>query len=464
MPTLSPTVIASLRSRCRGEVLVAGDEGYDGARSIWNGAIDKKPGVIVRCRDAADVATALQHARQAGIEVSVRGGGHNVAGFALTDGGLTIDLSAMRDVAVDPANRRATCGGGATWEDLDAACQQHGLAVPGGFVSHTGVAGLTLGGGLGWLTRRAGLSCDNLIAAEVVTADGRVVRAADTENADLFWAIRGGGGNFGVVTSFTFRLHEVGPMVNLALLFWGVDRGRDVLRFARDFIPALPPEATAFIGGLSAPPEPFVPERYHFQTGYALLVVGFGDAESHGRLAARVREALPPLFEMVTPIPYVALQQIFNASSPWGLLAYVKAVHLDEFTDDAIEVITTHFPKKQSPMSIMPVFALGGAYAAVAEDAVAFGGSRETRYVVSISAGAMDADTLAAEREWVRSFWSALVPHASGVGSYVNFMSEHEENRVRAAYGPAKYDRLAAIKAKWDPDNVFHLNANVKPS
>src|SRR5712691_475712 len=261
--------IEAFRSGFHGVVLTPGEHDYDGARSVWNGAIDRKPAVIARCSTAEDVADAIRFARENGLEISVRGGGHNYAGHAVCDDGLMIDLSPMNGVAVDPGARLALCGGGATWGDLDAATQEHGLATPEASSSTRGIAGLTLGGGIGWLTKKAGLSCDNLVGAEVVTADQRIVRASSTEEPDLFWAIRGGGGNFGVVTSFEFALHEVGPMVNVGLFFWGLDRGTEALRLSRDFIKTLPPDATGFIGAaLSAPPAPFVPEEYHFLPGW----------------------------------------------------------------------------------------------------------------------------------------------------------------------------------------------------
>jgi hypothetical protein len=456
--------VKSLQAAVSGTVTLPGDAGYDVACSIWNGAIDRRPAVVASCAGSADVAAALAFARDEDLEVSVRGGGHNYAGFALCDGGLMIDLTPMKSVAVDPAARRVACGGGTTWGELDAATQEHGLAVPGGFISQTGVAGLTLGGGFGWLNRLAGLSSDNLVGAEVVTADGRVLHASEKENADLFWALRGGGGNFGVVTSFEFALHDVGPMLHLGLFFYAPEQGRDLLRFARDFIPGLPDECGAFLAGLNAPPEPFVPEQHQLAPVFAIAVVGFQDDEAHARLIDPIRAAVPPLFELVTPIPYVALQQMFNESAPWGILAYEKAVYLDELTDAAIDVIVEHQPKKQSPLSFLPIFPLGGAYSRAPGDATAFGGRRDTKYVVNISAACPTPELFDADRSWVRAFWTDLVQHATGVGSYVNFMSEYEENRVRAAYGPDKYERLAQIKAKYDPDNVFHLNANVLPA
>jgi FAD/FMN-containing dehydrogenase len=444
--------------------VTSADPDYDTARSVWNGAINRRPAVIARCATANEVATAIRFAEERGLEISVRGGGHNFAGYAVWDGGLMVDLSGMRKVTVDPATRRAVSGGGATWGDLDAATQAHGLAVTGGFISHTGVGGLTLGGGIGWLTRKAGLSSDNLVAAEVVTAEGRILRASADTNADLFWAIRGGGGNFGVVTSFEYQLHQVGPLVHLGLFFWGLDKGADALRLSRDFIKTLPEDTAAFIAGLSAPPAAFVPEQHRLTPGYALLVVGLGSPHEHARAIKPVREAVPPLFELVTPIPYVQLQRMFDEANPWGILGYEKALYLDEFTDDVIRVCTEYLPRKKSPLSFTPIFVLDGAYRKVSEDQTAFGGSRAARFAFNIAAICPTPELLEADRAWVRSFWEALRPYASGSGSYVNFMSEYEEDRVRAAYGATKYERLARTKADYDPENVFHLNANIKPA
>ena len=377
---------------------------------------------------------------------------------------MMIHLGAMNGVSVDPAARRAVCGGGATWAELDAATQQHGLATPGGFISHTGIAGLALGGGIGWLTKMAGLTCDNLVAAELVTADSRIVRASADDHADLFWALRGGGGNFGVVTSFEFALHEVGPLVNIALFFWGLENGSEALRYSRDFITTLPDEAAGFLAvALSAPPAPFVPEQHRLLPGHALLVAGFGSPESHAAIVAPVREALPPLFELVTPIPYVALQQMFNDSAHWGTFGYEKSLYLDELSDAAIATIGEHAPKKQSPLSFCPTFAMAGAYCKHADADTAFGGSRSAGYVFNIAGHGPTRELYEADRAWVRGFWDAMRPHASGGGSYVNFIAEPDEDRVRAAYGTEKYERLGRIKAAYDPENVFHLNANIKP-
>ena len=458
-------MLDELRSKVseHGTVCEPGDAGYDEAVSIFNGAIARRPSLVVRCAADEDVAAALDHARSKGLEVSVRGGGHNYAGYALTDGGLMIDLTPMKTVSVDPAAGRAKCGGGTTWGEFDAATQEHALAVTGGFISNTGVAGLTLGGGVGWLVRPLGLSCENLVGARVVTADGRVLNASATENDDLFWAIRGGGGNFGVVTEFEFAVHPVGPMVNLGLFLFSPADGGELFRFAREYIRSMPDNYPVFLAGLSAPPAPFVPEELHFTPAFGLLVVGLGDPDEHAKVIAPITESLSPIVQLVTPMPYVALQQMFNDSAPWGLQYYEKSLYVDDLTDGVIEAILDNQAKKIHPLSFVPIFPLGGAYGSAAPDFSAFGGSPSTGYLINISGTTTEPAGFDAERDWVRNYWSALVPHAVSVGGYVNFMTEYEEDRVRASYGP-KYERLQAIKAKYDPDNVFHLNANITPA
>ncbi len=462
MASISSSAMDGLANLLEGAVSLPGSAAYDEAVNIWNAAVTRRPAVVTSCTSAKDVTVALAFAQAEDLEVSVRGGGHNFAGYALCDGGLMIDLTPMKSISVDPERRRATCGGGTTWGELDAATQAHGLAVPGGFISHTGVAGLTLGGGFGWLSRLAGLSSDNLIGAEVVTADGRVLRVSEGENADLFWAIRGGGGNFGVVTEFEFILHQVGPELHIGLFFVRPEDGGEMFRFARDFVRDLPDDSAAFLAGLSLPPEPFVPEELQFTPAFALAVLGLGDAAEHARLIAPVQQSLNPIVELVTPIPYVALQQMFDPSAPWGLFSYEKAVYLEELTDPVIDVILEHQAKKRSPLSFVPIFNLGGAFQRAATDATAFGGDRDIGYSINVSATVMTPEEFDAERAWVRSYWSALAPHAVGVGGYVNFMTEYDEDRVRNAYG-TKYERLQHIKADYDPDNRFHLNANITP-
>ncbi|HZN13174.1 MAG TPA: FAD-binding oxidoreductase [Acidimicrobiales bacterium] len=437
---------------------------YESARSVWNGDIDRKPALVARCSTAADVAAVIRYARDGGLDLTVRGGGHSYAGHAIADGAVMLDLSGMQGVSVDPATKRAIAAGGATWADLDGATAQHALAVTGGFISHTGVGGLTLGGGMGWLTRKCGLSCDNLTAAEVVTADGRILRASDDENGDLFWALRGGGGNFGVVTSFEFRLYDHNPLANLGMFFWTPEHGAEALRFAREFVKALPDGMGALIAGLSAPPMPFVPEQYHFTPGFALAIGGWGSAEDHARVVAPIRDAVEPAWELVTPIPYTELQKMFNESAPWGLLAYEKALYLQNLDDAVVDSFVAAMPKVTSPMTFCPVFPLDGAFHDTPEDATAFGGGRDAGWVFNMSAGAMAPDVLDVERTWVRALWDELRPNARDSGGYVNFLADADEERVRASYGAKKYDRLAQIKREYDPDNLFSHNANIKPA
>ncbi|MBF6337749.1 FAD-binding oxidoreductase [Nocardia abscessus] len=453
-----------LRSTMDGPVYGPADIGYDRARAIWNADIDRHPAVIAQCLSPRDVAAALAFARDRGLEISVRGGAHSYSGTAVGEGGLMINLSALKGVAVNPETERARVGGGATMADMDAATQAHGLAVTGGVISDTGVGGLTLGGGMGWLTRMAGLAIDNLVSAQVILADGQVVRASETENAELFWALRGGGGNFGVVTEFEYRLHQVGPEVHLGLFFWDMPDGTDALRLIREFIPTLPRRSGALIAlAMSAPPAPFVPERYHGRAGHALIVAGFGTAEEHAAAVAPIRDALPPLFEFLSPIPYAGLQRMLDEAAPWGIRGYEKALDLDDFSNDVIAVLTEKAAEKTAPLSFMPIFPLNGAFSTVGEDDTAFGGARTPHYGCNINAIAPDAETLALDREWVRRTWEALRPMASNRGGYVNFMADADHGRVRESYGSAKYAKLARIKSHYDPGNVFHRNANIAP-
>jgi FAD binding domain/Berberine and berberine like len=458
------SAIESLREAITGRVIDPSDRDYDDARRVWNAAIDARPAVIARCLSTSDVQKAIEFALDHRLEIAVRGGSHSTSGASVVDAGMVIDLSSWRQVAVDPATRRARATGGALLADLDAATQQHGLAVPAGLVSHTGIGGLTLGGGMGWLSRIAGLSIDNLVAAQVVTVDGRIVRAAQDENADLFWALRGGGGNFGVVTEFEFQLLSVGPTVQFGLLFWGLEDGPEVLRLARDTLSGLPREINIVIAGVNAPPADFVPEEHRLRPGYALLVAGFGDPAVHDRVVNRLALTLPPLFQFVSPLPYVGLQQLLDEANAWGSFCYEKGAYIEELSDGAIEVITRHVPGKTSPLSLQLMYRLDGAYSEVDDDATAFGGERSARYGVFIVGVCDSPDLLPAERAWVREFWDDLQPHAAGIGAYVNTMSELDVDRVRATYGPGKYRRLAQVKAAYDPDNVFHRNANVAPA
>jgi FAD/FMN-containing dehydrogenase len=452
-----------LRATMAGAVVGPGDQGYDEVRRVWNAAIDRTPAAVARCTSTADVCAAVAFGRERGLEIAVRGGAHNPAGTAVVDGGLMIDLSLLDRVDVDPRTRRARVGGGATLAQLDAAAQEHGLAAPAGMISHTGVAGLTLGGGMGWLTRRHGLAVDNLVSVQVVTADGRALRAAEDENADLYWAVRGGGGNFGVVTEFEFRLHEVGPIVQVGMLFFGLDRCGDAIRAARETVPALSRDINVLIAGVHAPPAPFVPEEHRLQPGAALVVVGFGSADEHGAALERLRSAVPPLFEMATPMPYVALQQMFDEGNAWGFHCYEKGTYVGELTDEVIDVIAEHLPRKMSPLSVLMIYRLDGAFSETADEATAFGGSRAPHYQAFIVGLAPSPEALDGERRWVRELWAALQPHTGDEVGYLNGLIEFDDERVRGIYGQ-KYDRLAEIKAVYDPTNLFHRNANIRPA
>jgi FAD/FMN-containing dehydrogenase len=463
MSQVVETRFDKLRAATSGSVLRAGDDGYDAARRLWNADHDRRPAVIVRARSTRDVQAAVRYAVAEGLELAVRGGGHSMAGLSSVDDGLMIDLSLMNEVTVDPRTRRARAGGGALLGDLDAATQAHGLAVPAGMVSHTGIGGLTLGGGIGWLTRMHGLTADNLESVRIVTADGSVRRAAADENADLFWAVRGGGGNFGVVTEFEYRLYPVGPVVQYGMAFWGHDQGTQVLRALREIIPALPREVGISLRCLNAPRAPFVPAEHQSKLGYALVMVGFGAAEQHARAMEQVRAAVPPLFELAAPMPYVDVQQLLDQVMSWDAYHYEKGTYLPTLSDEAIEIIHEHLSRKVSPMSTLMFYYLDQAYTEVAEAATAFGGTRTARYSMFIVANTAEPGGLEHERAWVRALWDALQPSAVNIGSYVNGMAEPDEARIRAAYGD-KYDRLREVKRRYDPDNVFHRNQNIRPA
>ncbi len=458
--------IDELRTAIDGKVVTPDDAGYDDARRVWNADVDRRPAVVAQCVTAEDVRGAILFAVRSGLEIAVRGGAHSMSGASAVDDGLVVDLSAMNQVTIDPEAKRAWVGGGAKLAELDAAAQAYGLATPAGTVSHTGVAGLTLGGGMGWLTRRHGLSLDNVLSVQLVTADGRILRAAADENPDLFWAVRGGGGNFGVVTEFEFQLHEVGPMVHYGMLFWGLDESAAALRTARDLFPTLSRDVNIVIACLNAPPAPFVPAEHHFKPGFALIVIGFGSPEQHEEVLAEVRRrTVPaPLFEFATPMPYTALQQSIDEPNDWGNYCYDKGSYLAELTDEAIEVITQQAALKTSPLSSILFMRLDEAYSEVGDDDTAFSGGRSPRYGLFIVGVCPVPELLPGERAWVRSFWDALQPHTMGIGSYINAMAENEFDRVKASYGEAKYARLAKLKAEYDPGNVFHRNANILPA
>jgi FAD/FMN-containing dehydrogenase len=445
----------------RGELLRPGDAGYGQARRLWNGAIDKRPALIARCTGAADVRAGIEHARASGLPLAIRGGGHNVAGTASCDGGLVLDLSSMKNVRFDPADRSAWAQPGLLWGEFDQATQSLGLATTGGIVTHTGVAGLTLGGGIGWLMRKHGLTCDNLLAVELVTADGRRLRADGREHPELFWGVRGGGGNFGVVTAFQFRLHQVGPQVLAGPVLYPAEQAGQVLRGYRDWAADAPDEVNTVVNLRLAPPLPILPERLH---GVPVVTIvccyAGGDAARGERLLEPVRRLATPLVDLVTVKPYAAHQGTFDATVPHGLHYYWRSHYLDELGDGAIDTLVEHAWRHRSPCSYTIMFQLGGAVRRVPEEATAFSG-RGAGYALNINAVTTDGDGFPEQTAWARGMWEAMAPHGSGV--YVNFLDREGNERVRAAYGEATYRRLAALKRAWDPDNLFRLNQNITP-
>jgi FAD/FMN-containing dehydrogenase len=462
--TVDEGALTGLRENFAGELLRPADAGFAQARAevLWNGDIARQPALIARPTSNQDVAAAIRFAREQGLELGIRGGGHGFAGAAVVEGGLTIDLSRLASVRVDPEARRAFVGGGAAWAAVDAATAEHGLAVVGGTVSHTGVAGLTLTGGVGWLSPLHGLSCDNLVAATLVTADGRTVAASEENEPELFWGLRGAGTNFGVVTELVFALHPVNPLANLGMFFWRPEDAAEPLAFAREYIFQLPAHASPLVAGLSAPPEPFVPEEVRGAPGVAVMVVNWGSAEEHAALVEplRGREAA---FELITPIPYTALQQMLDGTAPWGIRAYDRGLNLDDLSDEAIRVILDWVPRRRSPLSFAPIAPLRGRFSEIADDATAFGSPRARRWAMSMVGQAADEETFAAERQWARDFYAAMRPYAPDGDTYLNFDGFAGADRVRISYGEEKYRRLAALKRVWDPDNVFRSNINIAP-
>lgn len=453
----------NLRAGIKGEVITPEDSGYDEARKVWNASHDRRPAVMVQCSSAEDVATAIGYAVDSGLEIAVRGGAHSFPGASTCDG-LVIDLRTMNSVTVDPEPRRVRVGGGALLGDVDAATQEHGLAVPAGIVSHTGVGGLTLGGGLGWLTRVHGLTLDNLVSAQVVLADQRIVRAAEDENPELFWALRGGGGNFGVVTEFEFRLHKVGPMVHFGLFFWPLEQQREALQLMKELSTSLPAAAGAYcVAVFTAPPAPFVPVEHHGKLGCVFNVAGFGDPAEIEAIADQIRTTLPPLFDLVTPMPFVALQQSIDPGNAWGFYAYEKGAFFAEINDDMIEILNEYAARRTSPLTYVAFLRLDQAYSAVADDVTAFAGGRTPRYQGYLTGVCPTPEMLDTERAWIRSLWDALKPHMIGTEAYLNSRDAQGEDEVRKLYGP-KYERLAEMKCKYDPQNLFHRNANIVPA
>lgn len=457
---LEEAAVEEFKSSLRGELLLAGDSGYDEARALWNAMIDRRPALIARCAGVADVIRSVNLARDHGLLVSVRGGGHNIAGKAASDGGLMIDLSPMNEVRVDPAARTARVGPGATLGDVDHETQAFGLATPLGINSTTGIAGLTLGGGFGWLSRKYGFTVDNLLAADVVTANGELVTASETDNSDLFWGIRGGGGNFGIVTSFQFQLHPVGPEVLSGLIVYRFEDAGNVLRHYRSFVAQAPDDLSCWAVLRKAPPLPFLPEEVHGTEVLIIAVLHAGDMKEGERLLRSLREYGDPIADVVMPHPYAGFQQAFDPLLTPGARNYWKSHNFSELSDGAIETILEYVGRLPTPHCEIFVAQLGGAASRIAADATAYP-HRDAAFVLNVHTrwedAAQDEECIA----WAREFADATTPLATG-GVYVNFISEGEE-RVRAAYG-ANYDRLVELKNRYDPTNLFSLNQNIKPT
>ncbi|MFJ5809802.1 FAD-binding oxidoreductase [Streptomyces sp. NPDC093093] len=458
---MNGTTLEAMRTALRGPVIGPQDPEYNESRKLYNAMIDKRPAAFVRCADAADVRAAIGLVRDSGLDIAVRGGGHSGPGLCLVDDGITLDLSPMRWVRVDPEARTAIVGGGTQLGDLDHAAHGFGLATPAGIMSTTGVGGLTLGGGHGHLTRRFGLTIDNLLAADVVLADGTFVTASASQHPDLFWALRGGGGNFGVVTSFTFRLHPV-DTVGVSITLWPVDATREVLRWYREFLPAAPVELNGFFAALSVPPGPPFPEEIHGHKMCAVVWCWTGDPEDLGDVLARVNEPGPPAFHFTTPMPYPALQTMFDELIPKGLQWYWRGHFFDRITDGALDVHLKYAENLPTGLSTMHLYPIDGAAARVGKDDTAWA-YRDA--VWSGVIGGIDPDPANAEliRQWAVDYWEELRPHSMG-GTYVNFIGAGEDqDRVRATYRD-HYDRLAEIKRTYDPDNFFRANQNIAPA
>ncbi|MCH8909344.1 MAG: FAD-binding oxidoreductase [Chloroflexi bacterium] len=449
--------VDQLKEQVHGELIVPGDPTYDEARAVHNGMIDKRPSAVLTVANTGDVTSAIRYARENDLDLAIRGGGHSGPGFGTVDDGVVIDFSKMRSVRVDPAARTARADAGVTWGDLNAATHAFGLATPGGIISTTGIAGLTLGGGVGYLTRGFGLSIDNLISVDVVTADGQFLVASEDENADLFWALRGGGGNFGVCTSFEYRLHPLkevywGPM------FYEIEETQNIFEFYREYIKDAPEQMGVFPAFQIAPPLPFIPEDRHGDMFVALIACWTGPLEEGEAAFKPFHEVAEVKAEMVGPVPFPAINAAFDGLYPKGLRQYWKGNYVKELTDDAIAVHVEHGPKAPTMNSTMHLYPIDGAPHRVSQDSTAFG-HRDANWAMVILAGGDDPASDESNIKWVRDYSDAIAPY-SQAGGYVNFMSADDSNRSQANYG-ANYDRLTDIKRRYDPDNLFHVNQNI---
>jgi FAD/FMN-containing dehydrogenase len=452
--------IEKLQRKVKGKIVLPGDPNYDEVREIWNAMIDRRPAVIVQCAENDDVPPVIAFARENGLDLSIRGAGHNIAGNALCDNGVMIDFSTMKNVRVDAKKRRAYVEPGATLADFDEAVQAQGLATPVGINSTTGISGLTLGGGFGWLTRKYGMTIDNLFSADVITADGKKIRASENENADMFWAIRGGGGNFGVVTQYEFKLHPVGPEILAGLLVFPFEQAKQVLTQYREFVESAPEELSVWVVLRQAPPLPFLPDDVHGKEVVVLAIFYAGDVAQGKKLIEPLRSFGDPHGEHIGVQPYIEWQKAFDPLLAPGARNYWKSHNFTDLSDGALDSMIEFAGKLPSPQCEIFIGLIAGAANRVPADAMAYA-HRDAKFVLNVH-GRWD---VAADDErciaWARAFFEASKPYASA-GAYVNFMTEDESDRVAAAYG-ANYARLVQIKKQYDPENVFHLNQNIKP-
>ena len=460
-PVLGEATIQELRAAVKGEIVTPGDDGYEEACAIWNGAHDgHRPALVVRCTGAADVMAAVGFARSTGLAIAVRGGAHSVAGFSTVDDGIVIDLSPMTDVRVDLSAMRASVGGGAVWSDVDHETQAHGLATTGGLISTTGVAGFTLGGGIGWTMRKFGLACDNLVAVDVVTADGRLIHANDAENAELLWGLRGGGGNFGIVTRFELNLYPLGPTIYAGPVFYPADAAHDLLRTFREWAPGAPDDVTALVNLTTAPPLPVIPEEWHGKKVAALIAASAGPVDAGDGLLGGFRGVAEPIADLLGPMPYHVIQTLIDPLWPKGIHAYFKATNLARLDDDLIDRLCQFHLVAPGPQCEIHLHQMGGAVARVGEGATAFA-ERSMPFVLNAVTGWHDAEAGPAHREWARGVIAAAAPASTG-RAYVNFLGDPDE--ARTSYGEDTYARLVALKNQYDPTNVFRLNQNIPPT
>jgi FAD/FMN-containing dehydrogenase len=458
---LDETAFRELEAAFRGAIVQPADPTYEDHRRVWNGSIDRRPALILRCTGVADVIAAVTFARRTGLLVAVRSGGHSFPGLSTCDGGIVIDLSPMKGVRVDPEARTARAQAGVLLGELDRETQAFGLAAPAGIVTTTGLAGLTLGGGIGWLMRKYGLTIDQLLSVDLITADGSFVKASAMENPDLFWGVRGAGSNFGIVTEFEFRLNPVGPIVLAGPIFWPMEESPNVLRFYREWIKDVPDELTTIVVHRYTPPLPVIPPELHGVPIVTVICCYAGPVEEGEKVVRPMKEFGSPLLDLCVPKPFVTHQSMFDPSFPRGWWYYFRAADLAELTNDAIDIIASNALKMKSTLNAFPIFQLGGAISRVDEDDSAFNG-RTAGHTININATTASSEGFDDERQWSRNFWSELEAHHTSV--YVNFLMDEGEDRIRQAYGSARYDRLKQLKRTYDPDNFFRINQNIPPN